>query len=109
EDAIEQARLFFSYLPTCWREPAPDAAAEPPAVELADDVVPAEESVPFDAHDLIDGLVDADSFFEIKPLFAPEVVVGFGRLDGRPIGVIANNSAVRGGVLFVDSADKCAR
>jgi acetyl-CoA carboxylase carboxyltransferase component len=109
EDAIEQARLFFSYLPTCWREPAPEVAAEDAAVELADDCVPADESVPFDMHEVIDGLVDADSFFEIKPLFAPEVVVGFGRIDGRPVGVVANNSAVKGGVLFVDSADKAAR
>ncbi|HEX3337059.1 MAG TPA: acyl-CoA carboxylase subunit beta [Jatrophihabitans sp.] len=109
EDAIEQARLFFSYLPTCWREPAPEAAAEAPASDLADDCVPAEESVPFDMHDLIGGLVDADSFFEIKPLFAAEVIIGFGRIDGKPVGVVANNSAVKGGVLFVDSADKSAR
>ncbi|MGI8761013.1 MAG: acyl-CoA carboxylase subunit beta [Jatrophihabitantaceae bacterium] len=109
EDAIEQAKLFFTYLPTCWREAAPELAAEPPARELADDAVPAEESVPFDVHDIVDGLVDADSFFEIKPLFAAELVVGFGRIDGRPVGVVANNSAVRGGVLFVDSADKAAR
>ncbi|MEA2423597.1 MAG: hypothetical protein QOH13_7, partial [Thermoleophilaceae bacterium] len=109
EDAIEQAKLYFSYLPTCWREQAPEVAAEPPAIELADDCVPSDESVPFDMHELIDGLVDADSFFEIKPLFAPEVIVGLGRLDGRPVGVVANNSAVKGGVLFVDSADKCAR
>ncbi|MFN2560090.1 MAG: acyl-CoA carboxylase subunit beta [Jatrophihabitans sp.] len=109
EDAIEQARLFFSYLPTCWREPVPEAEAEPPILDLSDDCVPADESVPFDVHEVIDGLVDADSFFEIKPLFAPEVVVGFGRLDGRPIGIVANNSAVKGGVLFVDSADKSAR
>jgi acetyl-CoA carboxylase carboxyltransferase component len=108
-DAIEQARLFFSYLPTCWREPAPDAAAEEPAVELADDCVPADESVPFDMHTVIDGLVDADSFFEVKPLFAPELITGLGRIDGRPVGVLANNSAVKGGVLFVDSADKAAR
>jgi acetyl-CoA carboxylase carboxyltransferase component len=109
EDAIEQAKLFFSYLPTCWREPAPEVVPEPPAVELSDDCVPADESVPFDVHEVIDGLVDADSFFELKPLFAAEVVVGFGRIDGRPVGVVANNSAVRGGVLFVDSADKSAR
>jgi acetyl-CoA carboxylase carboxyltransferase component len=109
EDAIEQARLFFSYLPTCWREPAPELAAAAPAIDLVDDCVPADESVPFDMHEVIDGLVDADSFFEVKPLFAPEVVVGFGRIDGRPVGVVANNSAVRGGVLFVDSADKSAR
>ena len=109
EDAIEQARLFFSYLPTCWREQPPDVAADEPAVDLDDDCVPAEESVPFDVHTIIAGLVDDDSFFEIKPLFAAELVVGFGRMDGRPVGIVANNSAVRGGVLFVDSADKAAR
>jgi acetyl-CoA carboxylase carboxyltransferase component len=109
EDAIEQAKLFFSYLPTCWREPAPDSLAEDPATDLADDAVPAEESVPFDMHEIIDGLVDTDSFFETKPLFAAELITGFGRIDGRPVGVVANNSAVRGGVLFVDSADKAAR
>jgi acetyl-CoA carboxylase carboxyltransferase component len=108
-DAIEQAKLYLSYLPTCWREQPPDVLPDEPAVALADDCVPADESVPFDVHDVIDGLVDADSFFEIKPLFAPEVVVGFGRIDGRPVGVVANNSAVKGGVLFVDSADKSAR
>jgi acetyl-CoA carboxylase carboxyltransferase component len=108
-DAIEQARVFFSYLPTCWREPAPEVAAEAAAVELADDCVPAEESVPFDMHDVVDGLVDDNSFFEIKPLFAPEVIVGLGRIAGRPVGIVANNSAVKGGVLFVDSADKSAR
>ena len=108
-DAIEQARVFFSYLPTCWREPAPEVEAAEPALELTEASVPADESVPFDIHGVIDGLIDEDSFFEVKPLFAAEVVVGFGRIDGRPVGVVANNSAVRGGVLFIDSADKCAR
>ncbi len=109
EDAIEQARVFFSYVPTCWREPVPEVRAEASAVDLDDDCVPADESVPFDVHEIIDGLIDAESFFEIKPLFAAEVVVGFGRIDGRTVGIVANNSAVKGGVLFVDSADKSAR
>jgi acetyl-CoA carboxylase carboxyltransferase component len=109
EDAIEQARLFFSYLPTCWREQPPDVASDAPVVALAADVIPVEEQVPFDMHDVIDGLIDADSFFEVKPLFAAELITGFARIDGRPVGVVANNSAVRGGVLFVDSADKAAR
>jgi acetyl-CoA carboxylase carboxyltransferase component len=65
--------------------------------------------MPFDMHEIVDGLVDADSFFETKPLFAAEVITGLGRIDGRPVGIVANNSAVRGGVLFVDSADKSAR
>jgi acetyl-CoA carboxylase carboxyltransferase component len=108
-DAIEQAKLFFSYLPVNWRLDAPSYAAEPPLVSLADDVVPAAESVPFDMHLVIDGLIDDDSFFEVKPEFAAELITGLGRLDGRPVGVVANNSAVRGGVLFGDSADKAAR
>jgi acetyl-CoA carboxylase carboxyltransferase component len=109
EDAIEQAKLFFSYLPTCWREPPPDVQPDSAARPLATGCVPADESVPFDMHEIVDGLVDADSFFEVKPLFAAELITGFGRIDGRPVGVVANNSAVRGGVLFVDSADKAAR
>ena len=108
-DAIEQAKLFFSYLPGNWRLSPPAYAAEPPALDLADDIVPAVESTPFDMHTVIDGLIDDDSFFEIKPEFAAELIVGFGRVDGRPVGVVANNSAVRGGVLFSDSADKAAR
>ena len=60
-------------------------------------------------HEVIDGLVDAESFFEVKPLFAPELIVGLGRLEGRPVGIVANNPMQKGGVLFVDSADKAAR
>jgi acetyl-CoA carboxylase carboxyltransferase component len=108
-DALEQAKLFFSYLPTCWREQPPDSAAAEPALSLTADHIPADESVPFDIHVVIEGLVDADSFFEVKPLYAAELVTGFGRIDGRPVGVVASNSSVRGGVLFVDSADKAAR
>jgi acetyl-CoA carboxylase carboxyltransferase component len=108
-DAIEQAKLVFSYLPTCWREQPPDAAPAEPARPLTRDVVPERESQPFDVHEVLDGLLDAGSFLEVKPLYAPELVVGFGRLDGRPVGVLANNSAVKGGVLFVESADKAAR
>ena len=108
-DAIEQAQLFFSYLPTCWREPTPDVRAVAPAVLLDDASVPAEEQIPFDIHGVIDGIIDADSFFEIKPGYAAELVVGLGRVNGSSVGVVANNSAVRGGVLFVDSADKASR
>jgi acetyl-CoA carboxylase carboxyltransferase component len=71
--------------------------------------VPESESVPFDMHTILDGLLDADSFFEVKPEFAAELIVGFGRLNGSSVGVVANNSAVKGGVLFSDSADKAAR
>ncbi|MBA3744244.1 acyl-CoA carboxylase subunit beta [Sporichthya sp.] len=108
-EAIETAKAYFSYLPTCWREQPPDFLAEEPLAPLTSELIPPKESQPFDVHDLLDALLDADSFFEIKPLFAAELVIGFGRLDGRVVGVLANNSAVKGGVLFTDSADKAAR
>jgi acetyl-CoA carboxylase carboxyltransferase component len=108
-DAIEQAKLFFSYLPGNWRMSAPAYAPEAPVAELDDDAVPISESVPFDMHKIIDGLIDADSFFEVKPDFAAELIVGLGRINGRSVGIVANNSAVKGGVLFGDSADKAAR
>ncbi len=109
EDAIDQAKAYLSYFPTSWRESPPRYEAVAPVVEITADLVPADEHVPFDMHSLIDGIVDAESFFEIKPLWAPEVIVGLGRLDGEPVGIVANNPAQLGGVLFVDSADKCAR
>jgi len=87
----------------------PTYRSEAPATPLTAEVVPVDERVAFDMHALIDGLVDADSFFELKPLFAPEVIVGFGLLEGRPVGVVASNSVHKGGALFVDSADKAAR
>ncbi len=108
-EAIELAKLYFSYLPSSWREAPPSYGPEAPAAPLTRDVVPERESVGFDVHDVIDGLVDDGSFFEIKPLFAPELVVGFGRLEGETVGIVANNSLVKGGVLFIDSADKATR
>jgi len=108
-EAIELARLYFSYLPSTWREPPPSYGAEEPATALTREVVPERESVPFDVHEVVDGLVDDGSFFEIKPLLAPELVIGLGRMRGESVGIVANNSMVKGGVLFTDSADKATR
>jgi acetyl-CoA carboxylase carboxyltransferase component len=108
-EAIELAKLYFSYVPGSWRDAPPVYTPEEPAAPLTREVVPERESVPFDVHEVIDGLVDDGSFFEIKPLFAAELVVGFGRMGGETVGFVANNSAVKGGVLFSDSADKASR
>jgi acetyl-CoA carboxylase carboxyltransferase component len=108
-DAIDQAKAYFAYMPANWRAALPVYDSEPPPTPLTADVVPPDEHVAFDMHDLLAGLLDADSFFEVKPLFAPEVIVGFGLLDGRPVGVVASNPMHKGGALFVDSADKAAR
>jgi acetyl-CoA carboxylase carboxyltransferase component len=109
EDAIEQAKQYFSYLPSSWRSASPDYEAAPPGRPFTADLVPAVESAGYDMRTVVDAIVDDGSFWEVKPLFAPELVIGFGLLDGHPIGIVANQPAVRGGVLFVDSADKAAR
>ena len=76
-DAIAQAKAYFGVHARAAGAPElPTYAAEAPAVPLTADVVPPDEHVAFDMHDLLDGLLDADSFFEVKPLFAPEVIVG---------------------------------
>jgi len=108
-DAIEQARHFFSFLPGSWRDLPPVGLPDEPVVGLTRAALPAEEAAGYDIHRVIDGLIDADTFFEIKPLFAPELVVGFARLEGHTVGIVANNPSQKGGVLFVDSADKAAR
>ena len=108
-DAIEQARAVFSYLPSTWKEPPPVYESTPPARPLTASLVPVAETQGYDMHDVVDALVDAESFFEVKPLFAPELIVGFALLDGKPVGVVANNPMQLGGALFVDSADKAAR
>ncbi|MDP1820370.1 MAG: acyl-CoA carboxylase subunit beta [Acidimicrobiales bacterium] len=108
-DAIEQARAVLSYLPRSWREPPPVYEAVAPTLELTADMVPTVDTQGYDMHTVIDALVDAESFFEVKPLFAPELIVGFGLLDGKPVGIVANNPMQLGGALFVDSSDKAAR
>jgi acetyl-CoA carboxylase carboxyltransferase component len=111
EEAIAAARTYLGYFPGNCNEAPPTREAVPPAEDPSTlgDVIPPEENRLFDVRKVIDRIVDADSFFPIKSLFAGEIVVGLGRLEGRTIGVLANQPKVRGGVLFVDSADKAAR
>jgi methylmalonyl-CoA decarboxylase subunit alpha len=112
QEAIDTVRRYLSYLPSNYREDPPvSAPAAPPATERANlaALVPANERQAFDMRRLVKGLLDEDSFFEIQARWAREVTVGFGRLDGRVVGVVANNSLYKGGVLFVDSADKATR
>ena len=109
EDALEQAKAWFTYFPVNWRHDPPHYEPSEPAHPLTPESVPEDDKAAYDVRTVIDGLVDAESFFEIKPLFAPELVCGIGLVDGRPVGFVANNPQVKGGVLFVDSADKAAR
>ena len=61
-----------------------------------DEIVPVEERRAYDMHKVIDALVDADSFFELKPLWARELLIGFARIDGIAVGVVANNPSISG-------------
>jgi acetyl-CoA carboxylase carboxyltransferase component len=110
-EAIAAARAYLAYLPSCVDAPPPVAAAQAPAADPAEleSQIPPEENKPFDMRLVIERIVDAGSFFEIKKLFAGELLTGFARVEGRSVGVVANQPKVKGGVLFVDSADKAAR
>ena len=113
EEGIAMARRWLSYLPSNWLgEPPRDPSA--PARPLADggrlsDVIPEDENKPFDMITLIEGIIDEGSLLEVHPRWAKELIVGFARLDGASIGVVANQPKHKGGVLFCDSADKAAR
>jgi acetyl-CoA carboxylase carboxyltransferase component len=112
-EGIHFARRYLSYLPSNWQSQPPDAAAAP-AGGGGDghgiaELIPADENKPFDIKLLIEQLVDEGSLLEIHARWARELVVGFARLDGRAVGILANQPKHKGGVLFSDSADKAAR
>ena len=111
EEGIDVAKRYLSYFPTSFREEPPTA---PPAAAAAvetpiRDLIPPDENKSFDVHRLIDALVDEDTFLEVHKRWAKEIVVGYARLEGRVVGIVANQSRFKGGVLFVDSSDKAAR
>jgi acetyl-CoA carboxylase carboxyltransferase component len=100
----------------CWPLPTkrPSSSERAPALEprpgrSIEEIVPYDQRKYFDMYEVIDRVIDADSWFELKRLFAGEIITGLARIGGRPVGIVANQPKVKGGVLFVDSADKAAR
>jgi acetyl-CoA/propionyl-CoA carboxylase carboxyl transferase subunit len=112
EDALDDMRHLLSYLPQ-------NNVEDPPRVEPWDDperaddaltsVVPDQPRKPYDMVDVIDGVVDEGSFFEVHENWAKNIVVGFARLDGRSIGLVANQPRVNAGTLTVDASMKASR
>lgn len=110
QEALSWCRDYLAFFPSnCTEAPPraePRAAAEHPPL---DEVIPTEQNRLFDIMGVVDALVDEGSFVPLKKRFAKELVTGLGRIDGHPVGVLANQPRQKGGVLFVDSADKAAR
>lgn len=110
KEAIHTARQYISYFPAnCDQKPDKLEGVLPEAKRSVEEIVPEHQNAPFDIVELIEAIADKDSFFEMKKRFAAELVTGLARIDGKPVGIIANQPKVKGGVLFVDSADKGAR
>ncbi|MFC0271183.1 acyl-CoA carboxylase subunit beta [Metabacillus herbersteinensis] len=110
EEAISEARRYLSYFPRNFQEKtAPVSSVSPISGRSLSEIVPENQNAPFDMYECIGALIDEGSFFEIKKLFAPELITGLARIDGKVVGIIANQPRVKGGVLFVDSADKSAK
>jgi acetyl-CoA carboxylase carboxyltransferase component len=111
EEAIAAARSYLGFFPSsCDSEPpVRDAVAPIAGCDDLESLIPVEENKLFDVRKVVERIVDAESFFEIKKLFAGEILTGLARIDGHPVGIVANQPKVKGGVLFVDSADKAAR
>jgi acetyl-CoA carboxylase carboxyltransferase component len=110
EEGIDLARRYLSYFPPSHlgRPPAGEGAA-PASERSIRELIPGDENKPFDMRELLDALIDAGSFLEIHARWARELIVGYARLEGRVVGIVANQPKVKGGVLFVDSSDKAAR
>ncbi|MBP7670226.1 MAG: acyl-CoA carboxylase subunit beta [Ferrovibrio sp.] len=110
DEAIAVAKRYLDFFPGSWTEkPAPKAdSGKANPVDITK-IIPVNQNQPYDVKELITALADDDSVLEIKALFAKEMVTSLVRLGGMPVGIVANNSKVKGGVLFNDSSDKAAR
>lgn len=109
-EAIEACKQYLSYMPQNWKTPISIKEGKSPIKGRAiEEIIPENANTPFDMYELIDQVIDEGSWFEYKKLFAPELITGFARLNGEVRGIIANQSKVKGGTLFVDSPDKAAR
>jgi len=110
EEAIEICKRYLAFMPQSYRErPAITEAREAAPGRPIEEIVPYDQRKWFDMYEVIDRVADAGTFFEIKRLFAQEIITGFARIGGRAAGIVANQPKVKGGVLMVDSADKGAR
>ena len=111
-EALMMMRRFIGFLPANNREKPPTLPAQDPAERLdysLDTLVPDNPNKPYDIKELILKVVDDGDFFELQPDYAKNIVIGFGRLDGSPVGIVANQPLVMAGCLDIKSSTKAAR
>jgi propionyl-CoA carboxylase beta chain len=118
-DAIEYVKALLSYLPANNLDPAPaydeQASLELPDLDRSlDAIIPDSPNQPYDMHDVIGATLDPEpdgpgDFLEVQALFAPNMIVGFGRVEGHPVGVVANQPMQFAGTLDIDASEKAAR
>ncbi len=111
-EALLEIRRFVDFMPSSWREGPPVRPTGDPADRVEpslDSLVPRETEKPYDMRELVLKVLDEGDFFELQPQFAPNILVGFGRMEGRTVGVVANQPLVLAGCLDIQSSRKAAR
>jgi propionyl-CoA carboxylase beta chain len=118
-DALDYVKALLSYLPSNNLDPLPAIEVAPVDTALPgavtdldlelDTFVPDSANSPYDMHTVVDHVLDDGEFLEVQPLFAPNILVGFGRVEGRPVGVVANQPTQFAGTLDIDASEKAAR
>lgn len=111
-DCLDKCKELLSFFPSNNLEPPPRVETDDdPEREVDDllDLIPDEPSQVFDMYEVIKRVVDEGYFFEILPLFAPNMITGFARFNGRPVGIVANQPKRLAGVIDIDASDKAAR
>jgi propionyl-CoA carboxylase beta chain len=112
KDAIEYVRALLSYLPSNNLDDAPayETPVDLDAVDAAlDTLVPDSPNQPYDMHTAIEHVLDDGEFLEVHPLFAPNIICGFGRVEGHSVGIVANQPMQFAGTLDIDASEKAAR
>lgn len=112
QEAIEQLKYLFAYLPqNCWAKPATTATPDYPDKNVQEllDILPDNPKFTYDIHEIIDQIVDPGSFFELKEAYAPHLVTGFARFNGRVTGIVANNPEELSGIFEPNASDKMDR
>lgn len=112
EDTLMMVRELLSFLPSNNMEDVPFCATSDSPLredENLNTLIPEDPSKPYDMKELIDSIVDDRNFFEVMANFAQNIIIGFARMDGKSVGIVANQPAVQAGVLDIDASDKAAR